>query len=221
MLGDVLQASQDQLQEAESSGEDVLDSGSDWQLPYQALQALSHVYKTFPSLVSPDGDSSIRALWTTVRGHLLYPHIWIRTSSARLLGSLYSASSSYTDRRDLVGEHPLSTSSLLDAAQKACLQLKSVHLTEPLSMQIVKNLFFAAKCFDARREDGADNEEAEDDDEMGDGVDGVETRQADPLRWLFTRLSYQARQAHIARPSMHAVQEVGRKGHVIWAISGS
>lgn len=211
VLSNVLQTSQERLQDAEVGEEDAIDLEADWQLPYQALQALAHVYKSFPGLVSPDGDISIRELWTAVRGHLLYPHIWIRTSSARLLGSLYAASSSYMDRRDLSDDHPLSTPSLLDAAQKACLQLKSVHLTDALSMQIVKNLFFAAKCFDARRDDSGDatNGEAVDDDEdVGNDADAAGTRHSDPLRWLFTRLSYQARQAHISRPSMHAVQEV-------------
>lgn len=207
VLAEALQGSQDRLQEAETVGEDAMDLGEDWQLPYQALQALAHVYKAFPALVSPDNDTTSRQLWSCVRGHLLFPHIWIRTSSARLLGSLYASCSSYVAQRDLPDDHPLSTASLLDAAQKACLQLKSTHLSDSLAMQIVKNLFFASKCFEARRDDHAMTEDAEDDDELGNGAEGAEKRQADPLRWLFTRLSYQARQAHIARPSMHAIQE--------------
>lgn len=205
VLAEVLEESQERLQEAEEGGEAYMELDTDWQLPYQALQSLSHVYKSFPALVSPDQDRSSRQLWGAVRGHLLFPHIWIRTSSARLLGSLYASSASYLARTDLPDDHPLSTPALLDAAQKACLQLKSPLLSETLAMQIVKNLFFAAKCFDARR---AVSTEEEDVDEDGEGAEDGEERQADPLRWLFTRLSYQARQAHITRPSMHAVEVV-------------
>ncbi|SCZ90492.1 BZ3500_MvSof-1268-A1-R1_Chr1-3g02022 [Microbotryum saponariae] len=204
VLGDILDDSQERLQQAEESGDALsIELDNTWQLPYQALQALAHVFKAFPALVSPDQSSS-RRLWQTVQGHLLFPHIWIHTSSARLLGSLYAANPTALARTDFPEEHPLSTPSLLDAAQKGCLQLKSSALDEPLAMQIVKNLFFAAKCFDARRS-AAEATAAEDENEEEDAVDDGAQRQADPLRWLFTRLSYQARQAHIARPSVHAL----------------
>ncbi|GAA5862548.1 hypothetical protein JCM1840_004222 [Sporobolomyces johnsonii] len=200
ILVDILTDSEEKLEQAEKEGEDALDLENDWQLPYQALQSLSHVYKAFPDLVSPD-ERSNHPLWKAVRGHLLYPHIWIRTSSARLLGSLYSASSSALATADLPERHPLATPNLLDAAQKGCLQLKSPLLNEALAMQIVKNLFFAAKCFAARNT--SLSEEPEDEEEEATGAEADEQRKADPLRWLFTRLSYQTRQAHTARPSMH------------------
>ncbi|KAI5475348.1 Armadillo-type fold domain containing protein [Pseudohyphozyma bogoriensis] len=199
VLGEVLEESHAALEDAEAAGEQEMELDLDWQLPYQALQSLAHVNTAFPDLVSPDVSSN-RAVWLAVRGHLLFPHIWIRTSASRLLGSLYGASGSALAKSDLPADHPLSTSSLLDAAQKGCLQLKSPLLTEALAMQIVKNLFFAAKCFAARRTT-SDEEDADEEEEEGD----AEERQADPLRWLFTRLSYQIRAAHIARPSMHAV----------------
>ncbi|GAA5956052.1 hypothetical protein JCM21900_002578 [Sporobolomyces salmonicolor] len=200
VLVDILADSEEKLEQAEKEGEDALDLENDWQLPYQALQSLSHVYKAFPDLVSPD-ERSNHPLWKAVRGHLLYPHIWIRTSSARLLGSLYAASSSALAAADLPERHPLATPNLLDAAQKGCLQLKSPLLNEALAMQIVKNLFFAAKCFASRNT--SLSEEPEDEEEEAAGVEADEKRKADPLRWLFTRLSYQTRQAHTARPSMH------------------
>jgi U3 small nucleolar RNA-associated protein 20 len=205
VLSGILADSEELLQEAEEGGERTMELDTDWQLPYQALQSLAHVYKTFPDLVSPDSKNA-RTLWQAVRGHRLFPHIWIRTSAARLLGSLYAASAISIARIDLPDDHPLSTSSLLDAAQKACLQLKSPLLSEALAMQIVKNLFFAAKCFSARRDEVPEVKQVEEEGE--EGADDGEERRADPLRWLFTRLSYQARQAHTSRPSMHAVNAV-------------
>ncbi|EGU13301.1 hypothetical protein RTG_00465 [Rhodotorula toruloides ATCC 204091] len=203
VLLDVLTDSEDRLEEAETRGGDALDLEADWQLPYQALQATAHVYKAFPDLVSPD-MKTVQPLWKAVRGHLLYPHLWVRTSAARLLGSLYAASQEALDRDDLPERHPLATSNLFDAAQKACLQLKSPLLDDNLAMQIVKNLFFAARCFaarDSRSADARDEDGDEEDHEDGDATE--EQRKADPLKWLFTRLSYQARQAHMLRPSVH------------------
>ncbi|KAL7340922.1 armadillo-type protein [Rhodotorula toruloides] len=203
VLLDVLTDSEDRLEEAETRGGDVLDLEGDWQLPYQALQATAHVYKAFHDLVSPD-TKTVQPLWKAVRGHLLYPHLWVRTSAARLLGSLYAASQDALACDDLPERHPLATSNLFDAAQKACLQLKSPLLDDNLAMQIVKNLFFAARCFAARdlRSAGAHDEDGDEEDhEEGDASE--EQRKADLLKWLFTRLSYQARQAHMLRPSVH------------------
>lgn len=204
VLKTVLVESDELLRAAEEGGQETVSLDSDWQLPYQALQSLAHVFKVFPALASPDVLAN-RSLWQAVRGHLLFPHIWIRTSSARLLGSLYALSTPSIALLELGDSHPLSTTSLLDAAQKACLQLKSPLLSESLALQIVKNLFFAARCFAARRptEETILLEKEEGEEE----VEGEE-RKADPLRWLFTRLSYQARAAHTARPSHYAVTPV-------------
>ncbi|BGP21593.1 armadillo-type fold domain containing protein [Rhodotorula toruloides] len=203
VLLDVLTDSEDRLEEAETQGGEALDLEAAWQLPYQALQATAHVYKAFPDLVSPDAQT-VRPLWRAVRSHLLYPHLWVRTSAARLLGSLYAASQDALSRDDLPERHPLTTLNLFDAAQKACLQLKSPLLDDSLAMQIVKNLFFAARCFAARDSRFADaHEEDGDEDEHEDGDATEEQQRADPLKWLFTRLSYQARQAHMLRPSVH------------------
>lgn len=204
VLTKVLKSSDQVLREAEEGDERSTELDVDWQLSYQALQSLSHVHKTFPDLVSPTSLSN-RQLWQYVRGHLLFPHIWIRTASARLIGSLYALASTSIADIDLPDQHPLSTVTLLDTAQKACLQLKSPLLNEALAMQIVKNLFFAVKCFDARSTGAIVVDETE---EIGPGDDDTETRKADPMRWLFTRLSFQARAAHTSRPSQYAVTTV-------------
>jgi len=210
---DILTDSEERLEQAEEEGvDDAQALQAEWQLPYQALQTFGHVYKAFPDLVSPD-DKQHHSLWKAVRGHLLYPHLWVRTASSRLLGSLYSASPSAVTSTDFSEHHPLATANLLDAAQKACLQLKSPQLDDGLAMQVVKNLFFAAKCFAARIERGAPGavEDGADGDEAADGAADEATeheRKGDPLRWLFTRLSYQARQAHMLRPSMHDLDAV-------------
>jgi U3 small nucleolar RNA-associated protein 20 len=206
VLLDILVDSEEKLEQAElEGGEAAAELEAEWQLPYQSIQSLSHVYKAFPDLVSPDDKSSF-PLWRAVRGHLLYPHIWLRSSSARLLGTLYGASASSVSTTDLPEHHPLATPNLLDAAQKACLQLKSPLLDDSLAMQIVKNLFFAAKCFAARSDNTSNG--ADEANEEEETADADEQRKADPLKWLFTRLSYQTRQAHMLRPSRHDLNAV-------------
>lgn len=200
ILKAVLIESDESLKLAEEGGEKSEELNSDWQLPYQALQSLSHLFKSHPTLLSPNLIPN-QKLWEVVKGHLLFPHIWIRTASARLLGSLYSSSIEVAEKKELNESHPLSNTNLLDAAQKFALQLKSNYLNETLSLQIVKNLFFIGKCFDSRKESNEVEKEGEEE------VD-EEERKADPLRWLITRLSYQARAAHTARPSHYAVTTV-------------
>jgi U3 small nucleolar RNA-associated protein 20 len=89
-----------------------------------------------------------------------------------------------------------------NVAQHLCLQLKGDHLDAPLSLQIVKNLFYIGKCLCAIPVPVAlDTEEAaaEEFDEEKDDRMEVESQTGNPLPWLFSKLSYQIKSAHIAR----------------------
>ena len=106
-----------------------------------------------------------------------------------------------------------------DIANKLCSQLRSPHLDDPLSLQVVKNLFFIGKCFvaisvispetpnedagdeDAGNEDGTHDSDSDNEADDGDEEQQEETeeRKDNPLAWLFSKLSYQARSAYIAR----------------------
>ena len=83
--------------------------------------------------------------------------------------------------------------------QKLCVQLKSEHLGEDLSLHIVKNLFYFGRCFSniplSTAEDGDDNGDSTDEAQQ----ESTEDKGGHPLRWLFSRLSFQARSAYIAR----------------------
>jgi U3 small nucleolar RNA-associated protein 20 len=87
-----------------------------------------------------------------------------------------------------------------EVAQKLCLQLKSEHLDAPLSLQVVKNILYIGKCFCAvsvsfAKENGNENVANMDDDEEDEG----DAPNPNPLPWLFSKLSYQIRSAHIGR----------------------
>jgi U3 small nucleolar RNA-associated protein 20 len=79
-----------------------------------------------------------------------------------------------------------------------CTQLKSEHLDESLSLQVVKNLFYLGKCFYAVPI--STSEELEDEKSASNGEEEIQDgKDLNPLPWLFSKLSYQIRSAHIAR----------------------
>lgn len=152
-----LEKSAEQLEEAELDA-DAMQVDLDWQVPYYSLTLVSKILRVLPDHINGMN-------WSSVVDHLVFPHAWVRTASCRLLGVLYSAASPSSDLL------PMTRAGMMDVSGKLCLQLKSEHLDEGLSLQIVKNLFYVGKCL-------------EDEDE---------------LPWLFSKVSYQARSAHIAR----------------------
>ena len=113
--------------------------------------------------------------WESVVALLGYPHAWVRSAACRLIGVLFAASTS-------VGE-VLAHGGMRDVADKMCGLLKSANVKAKVALQAVKNLFFVGKWFVARA--------SEEDDEDG-------------LPWLFSKLSYQARSAQIARRNRSA-----------------
>ncbi|EKM53530.1 uncharacterized protein PHACADRAFT_98717 [Phanerochaete carnosa HHB-10118-sp] len=166
----------------------AMDVDIEWQIPYQALNALSKLLRVLTDLV-PQLDE---VAWPGIAKLLLFPHAWVRTAACRLLGVLFSAVPAASPRGDLSDSSPLSLAGMEEVARKLCLQLRSEHLDAALSLQIVKNLFYVSKCFAMyeatlpAEDDGEEEQEKE-----------SSTRR--PLSWLFSKLSFQARSAHIAR----------------------
>ncbi|KAF7327783.1 DRIM domain-containing protein [Mycena kentingensis (nom. inval.)] len=197
ILGDVrtlLGRSREQLVEAEAEEENAMDVDLDWQAPYHALNAVTRLLRVFPALVTDDD----KVEWDLVVAHLLFPHAWVRTASCRLLGTLFSAVPPAAPD-DLAGKSPISGPKLRDVAVKLSTQLKSPHLDEALSLQIVKNLFYIGKCFVAVPPATTETKDVEEDeDEDGDTKSGA-AGNPNPLPWMFSKLSYQIRSSHIAR----------------------
>ena len=180
-----------------------MDIDLEWQVPYHALTVLFKILRVFPNLAAQDG----KIAWNLVSSHLPYPHAWVRTAACRLLGLLFTAVPVAIPRVDLDAGHPLSREGMQDTAKKLCQQLKSENLDEPLGLQVVKNLFYIGKCFylipvvntsaiEDDAEEMLDNEADE-----GTRVDEEKSKNLPPLPWLFSKLSYQVKSAHIARRS--------------------
>ncbi|KAJ7035036.1 armadillo-type protein [Mycena alexandri] len=136
-----LERSCQELAAVETTEEDSMDVDIEWQLPYHSLLVLSKVLRVFPSFVT----DSEKVKWDAVVAHLLFPHAWVRTASCRLLGTLFTAVPP-APPQDLESS-PVSGPKMQEVATKLCTQLKSEHLDEALSLQVVKNLFYIGKCF--------------------------------------------------------------------------
>ena len=185
----------------------------EWQIPYQALQSLARLFRLSPSSLA----SASLALQQAVRSLLLFPHVWVRNASARLLGTLFAAGKS------------ISADDLIEAASQSATQLRSKLLDDSLSLQVVKNLFTIGKHFaamsDATKEhaetgnasisdeeadaEGDAEEEAEGAAEQGEpNGEAHRDPKSDPLHWLFVKLSHRARVAHQNRPSLYSAEAV-------------
>ncbi|KAG8720081.1 U3 snoRNP protein [Ceratobasidium sp. 395] len=208
--------------EADSMDIDSDEPGPDatWQVSYHALTSLGKAYKEFIN----SAQSASVADWRAIFSHLLFPHAWVRLAACRLVGSLFASvpisASAITLDLDLSkttisnpNGSSLALPTLIDIAQKLCLQLRGAHLDETLSTQVVKNLFYIGKTsalvYELARlgeegkqieESGVDEEENDANEESDEvGEDGSTRALANSLAWLFSKLSYQARSAHIAR----------------------
>lgn len=171
----------------------------DWQAPYHALLVASKITK-----ISPRSLGAVA--WGPVVEHLLFPHAWTRSSACRLLGQMFAATPVAAPQDRLPDDSPFSSKGMEGIAKKLCLQMRSPNLDEALSVQIVKNLFYVGKCFyamdvplssvNSAGDDEAVHDAESDNDEAGED-DSI--RNKHPLRWLFSKLSHQARHAHIMR----------------------
>ncbi|KAG8737812.1 U3 snoRNP protein [Ceratobasidium sp. 414] len=196
---------------------DEVAPNATWQVAYHSLTSLGKIYKEFPDSL----QSASTADWEAVYSHLLFPHAWVRLAACRLVGFLFASTpvsaATLTLGSDLSeaiisnpAGSPLKLSTLVDVAQKLCLQLRGTHLDETFTTQVVKNLFYIGKTFgfvyevvglgEGKQGSDADDEEISPDGELDEGDESGTTKAlANPLAWLFSKLSYQARSAHIAR----------------------
>ncbi|KAL1722677.1 hypothetical protein EV715DRAFT_247312 [Schizophyllum commune] len=215
MLQDGNQAMEHTANLLQDADEDSTTITAEWQVPYHAMTLFSKLLREFPDLLQ-DGEG---VSWTPIVEHLLFPHSWVRMAACRLLGMLYAAAppaapSPLADGQ-VASDDPLSLKGMQEVARLLCLQLKSGSLDDAHALQIVKNLLYAAKCFNLLlREDGPGSEQGvgEDDGEETDeeAEEAVKLEHA-PLPWLFSKLSYQARSSLIAHSSASA-----RMSHPKW-----
>lgn len=201
----------EQHQENENE-EASMDVDIDWEVTYYAINTFAKITKTFPKLVY---DQETESVWRGMQFMLLYPHSWIRSSSARLYGIYFFG----IDAETRTVKETNTKCSYLDKETLRLLatdfleQLKSNHVTQEQADQIVKNLFFIGKCFyympneeDVQNDDGEDIQidDAGDEviDEEKDSKAMAKIAQAAhkrSLNWLFRKASFDARGAAIRK----------------------
>ncbi|WAQ89021.1 hypothetical protein PtA15_10A444 [Puccinia triticina] len=207
-------------------------TGLDWQTVYYSLQALSKLYNIDSSLVCHPTPQNKFSEWSAIQKLLLFPHAWVRSSAARLIGTLLSSG---VDEKLWLFQ----TDNLLAIAQKSSLQLRSQHLDDALALQIVKNLFFLLKTLHQRLKPDApgssvdptsersspadqteislksqpnpDNEEVDEDDHSDSAEEEDDEHENQTVKGpgaefirLIKRLSRQASIAHAKRPSVYS-----------------
>lgn len=204
--------------EQETWMEEENDLLSDWQIPYQSLQLVNRIFKQRNEIWSDreEAKSQFDTLWSTVARLLLFPHSWVRSASCRLIGEHFGTQKPYTPKNQD------ELTDLVDMSKKMSLVLRSPQIDEQLSIQVVKNFVFIAKCFvgvdnqnitksSSKSHDKEDGEEEmgesdidEDDQAEGSAPKPVKITDGDeddalwhkqPLRWLFNRLSHQLRRS--------------------------
>lgn len=215
----VVTQSASDLLELETTGDNEgMEIDIEWQLPYHALNVLFKVLREQPALLK----SYSGVVWSDIAHHLLFPHAWVRSVSSRLIGLLFTTVSPSSPNLSLSDDNLLSLHGLIEAARGSCLQLKGEGLDNALSLQVVKNLLYIGKClcdvsvanppsFEQDSE-GDSDEEGENADELPQELDPqaedkLENIKRNPLPWLFSKLSYQARSAWLARRN-RSVNEV-------------
>jgi U3 small nucleolar RNA-associated protein 20 len=224
-----------QVDKFEDQGQDAMDLDAEWEVGYYALNTFTKLVKQFPTVIN---STEVSTLWPLIREHMLHPHAWVRLSATRLFGVFFSGIDPVTRKpTDKAADVEVTAEMLKSVAQKLCEQLKSDLLSKDLGGQIVKNLFFIAKCFYAlpedlevthkKQEDEQDGDE--DDDEDDDGEEDQESGDDDeedeerhhkkangkagqPIRrslyWLVKRLSFLSRGAAINKSAAKtAVQQ--------------
>ncbi|KAI6100638.1 armadillo-type protein [Pisolithus sp. B1] len=171
---------------------DNADHALDWQMAYHALQTLSKLLHVYPELTV----DYTKVEWTHVFALLGFPHPWVRNVACRLLGLLFAAQPTPPAPCRVSAEgSPLTHTTMRDIADKLCTMFKSPNLEPAVGPSGRKKPVFRGEMDAFSQEDLSETNEnnLSDNDPSGD-----------PLPWLFSKLSFQARSAHIARKNKSA-----------------
>ncbi|KAJ5101622.1 hypothetical protein NUU61_003844 [Penicillium alfredii] len=181
-----------------------------WETLYFALQLFTKLCKTVPGLaLSP----SCGSIWTAIRESLFFPHTWVKTCAANLVG-MWLADVAKHNATTGYSSIPLAGSSGLALDKDAMLQLlraslrclRTPGITEDLAMQNVRNLVFLGRCcaqndlelpkLGAEDADSDGGEDEDEDEDAGSEVNGElngETKTANnprsAIHYIFKQIS--------------------------------
>ncbi|KAI4122315.1 MAG: hypothetical protein LQ338_005890 [Usnochroma carphineum] len=127
--------------------------GAYWELLYYALQAFAKACQIFPS---SSFTANTTTIWICVRQCLPFPHLWVKTSAAKLLGTFFADIARTNAEADQL-ELPLKGSGGLRLSGFEIEQitrasfgiLEGTTITEELATQVVRNLIFLVKMMNS------------------------------------------------------------------------
>ncbi|KAJ2357418.1 U3 snoRNP protein, partial [Coemansia sp. RSA 2618] len=208
-----------------------------WETAYLALNAYGRLAKAMPQKAV--GEAGQSRIWMLAAQHLTHPHAWVRLSAARLFGAyvamgdpswmlqaeaeLESLGVGAAELSEATADWEVaeyrgtpkyvlfSVAALKQIAQGLVIQLNSRFLSAELGNQVVKNLYFIARCFltavpqdaiedsaDSKQSPGAgennsDSDSDSDDDEAAEQSEDAVWPKERCLSWLINRIGSMAR----------------------------
>jgi U3 small nucleolar RNA-associated protein 20 len=180
----------------------------DWELLYYALQAFAKMAEMAPATsLAPVAKAS----WINIFKCLVFPHAWVKLSSARLIGLLFADMGNCASKTEEgLAALPLYTNSKMEITAKELHELCAAGLrtlrfsnvSEQLLGQTVRNLIFLGRCYSASNvewehptpytRNGVTATSTEDEEEEEEEEEDEETAAATPttaLHHLLSRLS--------------------------------
>ncbi|KAJ5230277.1 hypothetical protein N7489_010985 [Penicillium chrysogenum] len=169
----------------------VLDDheNGNWEALYYALQLFTKLCKSAsPLALSPECAS----IWTSVQECLFFPHAWVKTCAANLVG-LWMADLAKTNAAAGYASLPLTGSSGLAMDKPAMLQLlraslrslRTPGIAEELAMQSVRNTVFLGRCCSQNglelpklAGEDVESEDEDEDEDAGSGAEGEAKEEA-------------------------------------------
>jgi U3 small nucleolar RNA-associated protein 20 len=174
--------------------------GGNWEATYFALQLFAKVSKLFPQSTL---TISCAPTWAIVWSCLTYPHAWVKSSAANLVGvyladlAKANSQSGYESLPLLGSAHlPFGADAMLEVTKASLRVLGTPSISEELATQCVRNLAFLGRCVAANGlkvdtssltiEDASDGDEEEESPE--ERVKNAESQRTG-LQYIFERLS--------------------------------
>jgi U3 small nucleolar RNA-associated protein 20 len=129
------------------------ESGETWETLHHALQLFSKIAAVYPALAM---NHQQLLLWSRTRVLLTYPHPWVQSSAAGLIGAWFHDLAIANGKTSLgsfplVGSHglELTADAQLDVLRSSLRVLKRNWSSKNLSAQVLRNLIFLGRCFNA------------------------------------------------------------------------
>ncbi|KAI9046120.1 putative HEAT repeat protein (DRIM) [Aspergillus affinis] len=177
-----------------------------WQTLYFSLQLFAKICKAVPSIAISKDCANI---WFSIRESLFYPHAWVKTCAANLVGT-WLADLARSNAETGYGSIPLPSTAGLALDKDAMIHLiraglrclRTPYVSEELAMQSVRNIIFLARCCaqNGLMISKTDNQEADSDDSDSDeDADEEETtpKEQTALHYIFVQASSTLRREFI------------------------